>query len=177
MYKRYGIVLLIFLAVGFSFESLGKRKRRKPKWSVSVTNGYTFFSKRKNSVEAFKFWSHLDGQMNTHFSSVEVGRNFGSYEVGGKVQLIGSTFVSPYFKWNIVNKNKRNVFKPSLTIGVVPSHLGGAYAKLSLGLAMNSYLVLNPFVGFYAWYRMKDYVEYEKFNYHANAGLTLSMYF
>ena len=179
MYKQYGMILLVFLSLGFGFESSGKRKKRKrtAKWSVSISNGYTFYSQKKSSVKGLEFWSHLDGQMNTYFSSLEVGRNFGSYEVGGRLQFLGPSFVSPYLKWNIVNKNSRNAFKPSLTFGVVPSHLMGGYVKFNLGLAVNSYFVLNPFVGFYAWYRLKDIMEYEKSNYHVNAGLSLSMYF
>ena len=179
MYKKYGIIFLVLFVFGFGFESLGKRKKkRSPKWSVSITNGYTFYSKKKkSSINASEFWDHLDGQMNTFFSSLDVGRNFGYYEIGGRIQFIGPTFISPYLRWNMISKNKKNILKPALTLGVVPSDLVGAYAKLSLGIAVNRYLVIHPFAGFYAWYKNKDNVEYERFNHHANGGLSLNLYF
>ena len=179
MYKRYGIILLALLSFSFGFESSGKKRKRKKKaaWSVSVSNGYTFYSGKKSSIKSFDFWSDLDGQMNSYFSSLKIGRNFGSYEIGGRLQFIGPSFVSPYLKWNIINKNKKTVLKPSITLGIVPSHLMGGYIRFNLGLAVNSYFVFNPFVGIYGWYRLIDSTEYEQYNYHANSGLTLSVYF
>jgi len=174
VYYRWIIVIVL---IG-SFESLGKRKKkRSPKWSISISNGYTFYSPKKSSVEGFKFWSHLDGQMNMHFSSLELGRNFGSYELGGRLQMVGPSFVSPYFKWNIVNKNNKITFKPSLVFGLVPSHLVGGYIRFQLGWRVNSYLVLNPFVGAYAWYKLIENIEYEQFNYHINGGLSVNLFF
>ena len=178
--SRHFLKVILILSVFFmGYEALAKKRKRTPKWSASVTNGYTFYSDKKFNVdsETVSDWNHFEGQMNTYFSSLDISRNFDRYELGAKIQFMGSTFVSPFFKWNIVKQSKKIRIKPSITLGVVPHSLFGAYLRFNFGINLNRYVTLNPFVGVHGWYKLDDDPKYEKHNYHANAGFSLSLYY
>lgn len=167
-------VLIILCLVGFSADA--KTKHRK--WNLSITNGYTFYNlKDKNSAAASTDLSGYDGQMNKFFSSLEISRNFGYYELGGKLQLFDYTFISPFLKINFRRNHWRARIIPSLTLGVVPSSLWGAYGRASLSWFANPYLSFRPFIGVYGWYRGKPHGHYIKSNIHINTGFTVTMYF
>ena len=172
-------LLAVFIALcgpGFSAEARKKIKNRT--WSLSITNGYTFYNlKEKNSPDASTEPSGYDGQMNTVFSSLEISRNFGYYEVGGKLQLFDHTFISPFFKINFRRNHKRARFIPSLIFGIVPSPLWGGYARIGFSWFSNSRLSFRPFIGVYGWHRSKPNKHYIKYNIHMNTGLTISIYF
>ena len=157
-----------------------ERKARKDgrKWSVSFTNGRTFHNlKKKNSAAASTDISGYDGQMNPFFSSLEISRNFGYYEVGGKLQIFDYTFVSPFVKINLRKNHLRARIIPSLIFGVAPSPLWGGYARAGLSWFFNPYISFRPFFGIYSWYREKPHKHYVKFNLHLNFGLTVTLYF
>ena len=171
-----------------SSEAARKRKRRKKAirtWSVSVTSGYTLYQRfaekaRRPTNSKAAGWGGLEdrpeGQMHKLFSSLDLARNFGSYELGGKVQLAGHAFVSPFFKWNMAKNRYRTAIVPSLTVGIVPSSLTGVWLRLNLGLAIGRRAMLHPFVGAYGWAKTSKEAVTEKWGVHFNTGMTMSMY-
>ena len=182
--------LLFFVLFSLCFlapvESEAKRKRRFSlrKWSLSFANGYTLGQIKKSTKSALPgekirsaYWTEMEGQMHPFFSSLEISRNFGYYEIGAKIQNLGSTFVSPFFKLNFNKNNSKASIIPSLTLGVVPSHLMGSWLRLSLGLSFNSYVSISPFIGAYAWYKINNDGKYEKYNFHFNTGLRINLYY
>ena len=172
-------LMAVFLALcvsGFSAEGRSRSKNRT--WSLSIANGYTFYNlKDKNSPDPSTELSGYDGQMNPLFSSLEISRNFGYYEVGGKLQLFDYTFISPFLKINFRRNHRRARMIPSLIFGVVPSPLWGGYVRGGFSWFLNSRLSFRPFVGVYGWYRSKPNKHYIKHNIHMNTGITISIYF
>lgn len=169
------LVSLCFLA---PVESSARKKRYfKKKWSLSLTNGYTFYQVKKPSSEGPMVWGNLEGQMHKFFSALELSRNMGYYEIGVKIQNLGPTFASPFVTWNMVKNNYRASIVPALTFGIVPSHIMGGWLRLSLGLKLNRYVSLAPFVGMYAWRKIIDDPKYEKNSLHVNTGLKINMYY
>lgn len=177
---RFILVCIFFFSqflIGAGAFAAQKKSRYLSKWSVALTNGYTFYENKKSGVGEAGSWGGVDGQMNLFFSSIEIARNFNNYEIGGKIQLLGPSFVSPFVKWNIIRQSKSTIFKPSIMLGVVPSELFGVYARVNFGLQWNHYITLNPFVGVYSWYKIAENPKYEKQNLHVNAGFSLNLYF
>ena len=169
-------VLIALCGLGFSAEGRTRAKNRT--WSLSITNGHTLYNlKDKNSPDPSTEPSGYDGQMNTTFSSLEISRNFGYYEVGGKLQLFDYTFISPFLKINFRRNHKRARIVPSLILGIVPSPLFGGYARTGFSWFLNSRLSFRPFIGVYGWYRSKPNKHYIKRNIHINTGITISIYF
>ena len=161
------------------FPAGAKRKARADgrKWSVSFTNGRTFHNlKEKNSPAVSTDLSGYDGQMNPFFSSLEISRNFGYYEIGGRLQVFDYAFVSPFVKINLRKNHLRARLIPSLIFGVVPSPLLGGYARAGLSWFINPYTSFRPFFGIYSWYRRNPHKHYIKFNLHLNFGLTVTVY-
>ena len=177
--------LALFLLAPFeSAEAARKRKRKRQAirtWSVSVTSGYTFAQRiagkaPRPTIAKSTDWNAVpEGQMRKFFSSLDLARSFGFYELGGKIQLTGSAFVSPYFKWNMLKNKYRAPIVPSLTFGLVPSHLPGVYLRLSLGLALSRRAMIHPFAGVYGWMKTQEAVS-EKWGFHVNTGFTMSMF-
>ena len=172
-------IILITLALVFlmSFQALGA-KRKKRKWSMTVSNGYTFYSMNKidREGESPEHGIGTEGQMNFFFSNLELRRNFGNYEVGGKIQLFHEAFISPFIKINFAKNISRTAVIPYLTLGVVPARLTGAYMRFGLDIAINRYFSLGPYVGGYAWHKIKN-SPYERFNVQFNGGLNTTLYF
>ena len=175
--KKNLILIVLSLVFLMSFEALGA-KRKKRKWSLTISNGYTFHSMNEKSREGEspEHGIGTDGQMNYFFSNLELRRNFGRYEVGGKIQLFREALISPFIKINFTKNRSRTSIIPYLTLGFVPARLMGAYTRLGLDLAINRYFVLSPFVGCYAWHKIKI-SSYERKNIHFNGGLNVTLYF
>ena len=171
------------LLIPVSSEAEKKKRKRtfKRKWSLSVTNGYSFYRYKKGSSQASTDWGYLDGQMHLFFSSLDVSRNFGYYEVGAKIQNSGSTFISPFFTWNLNKNHSKASFVTSLTLGIVPAHLMGSWLRLNFSWYLNRYLSLSPFVGAYTWILVKNSadnsIKYEKYNIYSHAGLSIKLYY
>ena len=176
MKKQFLFFILVSLCFLSPVESSVKKRRVfSRKWSLSLTNGYSF-RQHKKSVEILDL-GDTEG-INRFFSSLEISRNFGYYEVGARIQSSNHLpFVSPFLKWNGNKNNSRAHIVPSLTWGIVPSHLMGSWLRLGLGLSLNSYVSISPFMGVYAWYKIKDDPKYNKYNFYLNAGLRISLYY
>ena len=189
--KKFSIFLLL-ICFFIPLESTAKKRRIfKRKLSISYVSGYTFHSQKKPGVGVTGDWGKiLDGQMDSFFSALEVARNFGRYELGAKIQNLGPAFVTPFVKWNWNKNSSRASIIPALTFGVVPSHAMGVWLRLSLGLSLNRYSAIEPFIGTYAWYKIKDIpnpgnekikdisnAKYEKYNFHFNTGLRINLYY
>ena len=186
------MALAAFLLAPFESSEAAKRKRRKKPirtWSVSVSSGYNLFKRLSNKAQrpdASKSSQWIssspetnirrDGQMHKFFSSLDLARNFGHYELGAKIQFTGEAFVSPFIKWNMTKNRYKTAILPSLTFGVAPSHQFGAYLRLSLGLALNRRAMIHPFLGCYGWFKATKEVISEKWGLYANAGLSLSLF-
>ena len=170
------LISLCFLAPSQS-EARKRKRSFKRKWAVSLTNGFNLYRIKKGSAKSAMKWGDPEGQMHFAFSSFDISRNFGYYEIGAKIQNIGPTFVSPFIKWNLNKNSSRASIVPAISLGVVPSHILGTWLRLSLGLSINPYFSIAPFVGTYAWFKIKDDPEYEKYNLHFNAGLRISLYY
>ena len=174
------LLFLSFMSLCFllpSHSSFAKKKRVfKKNWSFSIVNGYTFHQQKKASARDVTEWGDLEGQMHPFFSSLEISRNLGYYEIGAKIQNLGPTFISPFFKWNWRKNNSKASIVPALTLGFVPSHIMGSWLRMEVGLSLNSYVSIAPFAGVFAWYKIKDDAKYEKHNFHLNAGLRISLY-
>ena len=173
-----------FLMVCFFYpiDSFAKKKRySKRALSVSIVNGYSVSSSNKgNNAYSPKDAGRLidgDGQMYPFFSALELARNFGRYEIGARIQNISNTFVSPFFKLNLIKNYSKSIVIPSFTLGFVPSQLLGGWLRGSLAFYLNHHSSLEPFVGFYGWYKIKDLPDYEKSGYHFHAGLRINLYF
>ena len=181
------MIFLLSLAFLFSLPAEAKkRKRRKKlrKWSISVSNGYTFYQKEKNIFSGALQVpapdpSSFDGQMDTFFSSLEIARNFGYYEIGGRLQYSKNSFFSPFVKWNFIKNKRRNDFVPFLILGVSPSALMGFYGRAGLNLFFNRYFAFSPFVGWFFWFKAKRNLSYKpkKHNFYFNGGVSVSLYF
>ena len=172
--------LFVFLMAPFSkAEARKKRKYSARKWSVSMVNGYSFYQAKKSSADRPGEWLLTgEGQMHSFFSALELSRNFGHFEMGAKIQNKGSAFVSPFVKGNFNKNNSRASIIPSVTFGLVPSNgLFGSWLRASLGLSVNRYMSLEPFVGTYAWLKVKDNPKYEKYNWHLHTGLKINLYY
>lgn len=154
-----------------------KRRAFKRKWSLSLVNGYSFYQKKKPGIKAPTDWEGIDGQMNLFFSSLEISRNFGLYEIGAKIQNSAPTFVSPFFKWNWNRNNSRARFIPSLTLGIVPYYIMGGWLRMSLALSINRYASIAPFIGAFFWNKIKENPKYEKNNIHLNTGIRINLYY
>lgn len=187
--KKY-ILLLISLSLCFlaPIESSARKKKKrrvyKKKWSISLTNGYRIHQYRRadarDHMKIDSEWGGQEGQMYRFFSSLDISRNFGYYEIGAKIQNLGPTFVSPFFKLNMAKNNSRSKIVPSVTLGVVPSRTMGGWLRAGLGLSLNRYVSFTPFVGAYTWYKIINggaSSGYEKWSYHINTGLSVSLYF
>ena len=176
------ITFFLFISLFFiplETEAKKKRKTFQRRWSFSIVNAYGFynFPNKKGSQRKVFEWGDVDGPMHPFFSSLEISRNFGHYELGAKIQDSGSAFVSPFLKWNL-NKNKgRNFFVPAVTFGLVPSHIMGAWLRLGTGFSFNSYVSFSPFIGMSAYYKLTEDPKYEKYNIHLNAGLRINLFY
>ncbi len=181
--------ILFFLLLSLCFfipvEADARKKRRlivSRKWSISIVNGWTFAKAPKDATKetsSTETWDlDLDGQMLTYFSSLEISRNFGYYEIGAKIQQTGFNFVSPFFTWNIFKNNSKALFIPSLTVGITPFHVFGGWMRAGLGLSFSRYFSATPFVGFFAWRKITS--EISKVNAkgrHWNTGIRISLYY
>ena len=155
-----------------------KRKRISRQWSISLVNGYSLYHKRKSNTEkphTLTDWE--DGQTQKLFSALELSRNFGHFEVGAKIQNTKNSFISPFIKWNLNRNFSRAGIVPSFTLGVTPSILMGVWARASLGVSVNRYMSLEPFLGAYAWHKIIDEPKYAKNNWHLNFGLRINLYY
>ncbi|MDE0092782.1 MAG: hypothetical protein OXN83_05820 [Oligoflexia bacterium] len=170
---------LIFLFLTSVSKAEARKKRVFPrKWALSIVNAYSFYEPKKSSIDLPGKWNDFDdGQMKSFFSALELSRNFGQFEVGAKIQNVRSAFISPFFKWNLNKNNSRASIIPAFTAGVVPSLLTGVWLRLSLGLSINRYMSLEPFIGAYAWHKLKENPEYEQYNFHFNSGLKINLYY
>ena len=178
MKKQILFLILITFCFLVPVESSAKKRRVfKRKWSISLVNGYSYYWQKKASGRKITEWGDLEGQMHPFFSALEISRNMGYYEIGAKIQHLGPTFVSPFLKWNWNKNNSRASIIPSLTVGVVPSHIMGVWLRLNLALSLNRYMSIAPFAGAYAWYKFKDDPLYEKSSLHLNAGLRINFYY
>lgn len=177
MNKKFLCFLLIIPVLLFSFSADAKRRKRKKlrKWSVAASNGYTFHQ-RSSSMLGGKNLTAYDGQMKSYFSSLEVARNYGRYEVGSRLQFYEEAFVSPFVKLNFIKNYKRNALVPFLILGISPSSLAGAYFRLGLNLFFKRYFSLSPFLGAYFWYNVRDLDDYQKYNFHLNGGISLTVH-
>jgi len=176
------LTLSLSYSVFYPMDSLAKKKRySKRAFSLSLVNAYTFYSSLSStSVYGPKDAGQLidgDGQMESVFSSLELARNFGRYELGARIQNISKTFISPFFKLNLIKNDSRYPLIPSFTLGLVPSELLGSWLRASLALKLNHHSSLEPFLGFYAWYKLTEMPEYEKSGYHFHTGLRINLYF
>ena len=180
----FSLLLSLFFMIPVK-SSARKIKTFKRNWSVSIVNGYSFavYPKRKgiqNSKPSKRdpfAWEDLEGQMHPFFSSLEISRNMGYYEIGAKIQNLGPTFVSPFFKLNFPKNNSRAVIMPSLTLGIVPSHIMGAWLRVGVSLSLHRYFSIAPFIGVYSWYKIRDDARYEKNGRHWNTGLRINLYY
>ncbi|MBC6415975.1 MAG: hypothetical protein GDA46_06275 [Bdellovibrionales bacterium] len=178
------VFFLLALLVSFSsVKSHAKEKKNryyKRPLSISLVNAYTFYSSiKKTNVFGPKDAERLidgDGQMYPFFSALELARNFRRVELGIRIQNTLTTFISPFFKLNIVPNSSKPLIVPSLTIGFIPSYLMGGWMRASLALSLGHYSSLEPFIGAYAWYKIKDLAKYEKKGLHVHAGVKLNFY-
>ena len=176
--KKFSFLLILFCFLLPLESSAKKRRVFKRKLSISFVSGYTFYEVKKGGVGEKGDWDFIvDGQMDEFFSALEIARNFGRYELGAKIQNLGPTFISPFLKWNLNRNDSRASIIPALTLGVVPSQVMGIWLRLSLGLSLNRYSTIEPFIGTYVWYKVKDNPKYEKYNLHLNAGLRINLYY
>lgn len=177
MNKKFFCFLLITPILLFSFSAdAKKRKRRKlRKWSVAASNGYTFHQRRPSMSGDEKLIAY-DGQMKSYFSSLEVARNYGRYEVGSRLQFYEEAFVSPFVKLNFIKNYKRNALVPFLILGISPSSLAGAYVRLGLNMFFKRYFSLSPFLGTYFWFNARKLSDYQKHNFHLNVGISLTVH-
>ena len=173
------ISLFILFLLPFSKAEARKKRRVSPrKWSFSLVNAYSFYQAKKSGTELPGAWNHTgEGQMHSFFSALEFSRNFGYFEMGAKIQNKGQSFISPFIKGNFNKNNSRASIIPSVTFGLIPSSLFGSWLRLSLGLSLNRYMSLEPFIGAYAWLKVKDNPKYEQYNWHLHSGLKINLYY
>ena len=174
----FSAILLILTPISNVEARKRKRKIFPRKWSISLVNAYSFYELKKPNASTPYTWTDWeDGQTQKFFSALELNRNFGRFEVGAKIQNSKHTFISPFLKWNL-NKNYSNAsIVPAFTLGFVPSIVMGVWLRASLGLSVNRYLSLEPFVGSYAWHKIKGPPEYEKNSAHFHTGLKINLYY
>jgi len=187
MKNRILLSLLLSLLIVIPVESSAKRriKTSTRKWSVSIVNGYSFaVSPKRKGIQNSKpskrdpfVWEDPDGQMHPFFSSLEISRNMGYCEIGAKIQNLGPTFISPFFKLNFPKNNSRAVIMPSLTLGIAPSHIMGAWLRLGIGSSFHRYVSITPFIGVFSWRKIQDDARYEKNGRHCNTGLKINLYY
>ena len=152
-----------------------KRRRKTKRWSVSASNGYTFYQRAKNSESKT---DNLDGQMDPFFSYLEVARNFGHYETGLRLQLSKAAFVSPFVKVNIIKNYRKNDFVPFVVFGISPAILAGFYTKIGINLFFfRRYVSLSPFVGGYFWFRTRHASGYGKYHWYVHGGVSTAFHF
>ena len=184
--KKLFVFIALICCLAPLESSAKKRRVFKRKWSLSLTNGYSLFS-LPNSKASSRFSTeegNIEGQMNPFFSSLDISRNMGYYEIGAKIQSSGPAFVSPFFKWNLIKNNSRAGLVPSLSFGIVPAHIFGFWFRLGFALSLNRYISLTPFIGSYGFYKIKDDENavqngaiYQKYNIHFNSGLRVNLYY
>lgn len=179
MGKSFYFILVCFCFLISPPSEAKKRRKKVRKWNVSTSNGYTFWQYKKisSSTSSSGIAKRFDGQMNKFFSSIEVARNFGHYEFGGRLQLDGEAFVSPFVKLNFIKNKRRNDFVPFVILGVSPSLLTGFYARAGINLFFKRYFAFSPFVGGYFWVRTGAGSKHGNYNLHANGGFSASLYF
>ena len=176
-------LILLFLTPFSKSEARKKRRVNPRKWSVSIVSAYSFFELKKPSAQTPGEWDNsADGQMHDFFSALELSRNFGSFEAGARIQQSGPAFISPFLKWNLNKNHSRASIIPAFTIGVVPAFIMGSWMRASLGLSINRYMSLEPFVGVYAWYKIQatgsvSAAKYEDYNLHFHSGLKVNLYY
>ena len=171
---------LVFLCLTPFLKAEAKKKRKTfpRKWSLSLINGYSFYERKKSNRHDPGTWTDWeDGQTQKFFSALELSRNFGRFEVGAKIQNTKHTFISPFLKWNLNKNLSRARIIPSVTVGLVPSILLGMWMRASLGLSISRYMSLEPFIGAYAWSKIKDQPDYEKYSWHLHSGLKINLYY
>ena len=160
-----------------------KRNYSKRVLSMSFVNAYTFHSLKQENSSAHPPGDPArmvegDGQMYLTFSAIELARNFGRYELGARIQNISTNFISPFFKFNFIKNYSKSIIVPSLTLGLVPSKLFGAWSRASLSVYLSHYSTLEPFIGVYSWYKLSDELSsYIKSNTHLHAGLRINLFF
>ena len=176
-------LILLFLIPFSESEARKKKRAHSRKWSVSIVNAYSFYELEKPSAQTPGVWDDsVDGQMQDFFSALELSRNFGHFEAGAKIQQSGPAFISPFLKWNLNKNNSRASIVPAFTVGVVPSFIMGVWLRAGLGLSINRYMSLEPFVGLYSWYKIKATGSikasgYQKYNLHFHSGLKINLYY
>jgi len=177
------VLFLLLISLFYPIDSLAKKKKySKRAFSLSLVNGYTFYPSRLSSAHSFNLDDagqliYGDGQMySPFFSSLELARNFGRYELGARIQNISEAFITPFLKWNFIKNHSKYPLIPSLTWGVVPSRLLGSWLRASLALRLSHQSSLEPFLGFYGWYNL-GLIGFEKSGYHFHAGLRINLYF
>ena len=156
-----------------------KKKTFPRKWSISSVNGYTFYNgynQKSGSAEPYE-WAYVEGKMHPYFSALEIARIQGWYDFGIRIQNTGFLFVSPFFTWNLRKNHTRIRVLPSLTLGVVPSHILGAWLRFSLGFGISRHVSLAPFLSFMYWTKVGEDPDYEKRDSHAHLGLQLLLYY
>ena len=180
MQKQFLFVLL--LSILFTpLETEAKKKRRKfqRRWSFSIVNAYGFYNLPNKKISQRKVfdWGDVDGPMHPFFSSLEISRNLGRYEIGAKIQDSGPAFVSPFLKWNLKKNKGKTFLVPAITFGLVPSHIPGIWLRLGIGFSLNSYISFSPFLGISAYYKLKEDPKYEKYHTNLNVGLRINLYY
>ncbi|MCY4321561.1 MAG: hypothetical protein OXC37_04045 [Bdellovibrionaceae bacterium] len=180
--KKLFLFFLIFVVLSpFNIAEAQTKKSRKVflrKWSLSLVNGYSFYSLKKSNIKKpFSLTDWEDGQTQEFFSALELARNFGLFEIGAKIQNTKQTFISPFLKLNSSKNYSNKNILGSLTFGFTPSILMGAWLRASLSLSVNKYLSLEPFMSIYAWHKIKEHPEYADQNLHLNTGLKINLYY
>ena len=156
-----------------------KKRGKKRTWSISGVSGYTFYNhynKKGGSAEPYE-WAYVDGAMHPYFSALEISRTQGWYDLGLRIQNTGALFVSPFFTWNFRKNRTPLRFLPSLTLGVVPSHILGAWVRFNLELGLSSHISLSPFISSLIWVKVGEDLDYEEEDIHAHVGLKLKLYY
>ena len=182
------LLLLVFLFISVTFSAEANQKKRKVfkrRLSISFVSAYTLHSyPKKLTPDPFQPGQIPqkpilgDSQIESVFSALEISRNFGFYEVGVRIQNTFSSFVSPFFKWNVIKNYSQSRIVPSLTVGVTPSSvLMGSWLRVGMGVSLNRYLSLEPFLGSYIYYKIAEHGLYEKWNSYFHAGLRFSLYY
>ena len=181
MIQKYLSLFILFSICFLSpvkSEAQKKRKVFPRKWSLSLVNAYRIhgYPEKPSGKSPFD-WGDVDGPMHLSFSALEISRNFGYYEIGAKIQNSGPAFVSPFFKWNANKNNSKALLTPSVTVGVVPTHILGIWLRLSYDMSLNSYISIAPFIAAAGYYEIKDIPKYAEKSIYFNAGIRINLYY